>query len=100
MAPGKSSLLPHRAVKAVVIELGLRGQVRLEHLYLVAPQEFVNRIFRILQVGQLARARGAVFAAGRGQSLGDAVIAERALLRHVLFRMQKATSIRARLYAV
>ena len=39
---GTRSSLSHRAVKAVVVELGLRGQVRFEHLNFVGPQKFVN----------------------------------------------------------
>src|SRR4051794_12582151 len=95
-----SSSLSHRAVQAVVVELGLRRQVRLQHLHAVGPQKFVDRVFGVFQVRQLARARGTVFHAGRGQPLGDPVVAERAFLGHVLFRMQEAAAVRAGLYAI
>src|SRR6185437_12016854 len=97
---GTRSSLSHRAVKAVVVELGLRCQVRLQHLNFVCPQKLVNGVLGVLEVGQLPRAGGAVLAAGRGQSLGDPVITKRAFLRHVFLRMQEAAAVRTCLYAV
>src|SRR6266853_2919253 len=63
-------------------------------------QAFVNRIFRILQVGQLSRAGGASLAARRRQPLSDAVIAQRALLRRVRLRIEEAAPVGARLDAI
>ena len=54
----------------------------------------------VLQIRQHARRRGARLAARRRQALRDAVITERALLRHVLFRMDEPAAVRTRLDAI
>ena len=53
-----------------------------------------------LQVGQHARLRGTGFAAGRGEALRDAVIAQRAFVGRVRFRIEEAAAVRAGLDAV
>src|ERR1017187_5924859 len=60
----------------------------------------MNLIFGILQAGQLARTRGADFAARGGHSLGDPVIAQRALLRRVGLGIEEAAPVGARLDAI
>src|SRR5581483_8978254 len=66
----------------------------------MGAQEFMNGIVRVLQVRELPRARGAHLAARGGQSLGDAVIAERAFLRRVGLGIDEAASVGAGLHAV
>src|SRR5271157_6247860 len=60
--------LPHRPVQVLVIDLCARGHVRLENLHVVVAQERMHRVGGVLQVGQLARARGTGLAARRGES--------------------------------
>src|SRR5579864_9306469 len=60
----------------------------------------MNRIFGVLEICELARAGPADFAAGRRQSLGDAVITERALFRGVGLRVDEAATVRACLHTV
>ena len=43
----------------VIVDLGPCGHVRLQDLYFVGLQEFVNRVFGILQIDQLTGACGA-----------------------------------------
>ena len=63
-------------------------------------QELMNRIFGILEILELARSGRSDFAAGRRQSLGDAVIAERTLLGSVGLGINEAASVGARLHTV
>src|SRR5208337_4704961 len=82
--------LSHSAVQVLVVDLGLGGHVRLQYLDLVVAQDLVHRVLGILEIHQQARSGGAVFAAGRGEPLGDAVITERAFVNRLLPGMQVA----------
>src|SRR5689334_8502071 len=55
----------------------------------------MHRVLGVLEIDQLPRARRAVLAAGSGKSLGDAVVAESALVHRLFLRMQVAAAIRA-----
>src|ERR1044071_6241058 len=92
--------LSHCAVQAAVIKLGLRGQMRFQYLHAVRPQIFMDRVLRVPEVRQLARAGRTVFAARGGEALADPVIAKRALLGHVFLRMQKAAPVRTGLNTI
>src|ERR1035441_8206091 len=70
----------HRAIQMLVVDLGSRGHVRFQDLDFVGAQDFVDGVFGVLEIHQLPRARGAVFAAGGGEALGDAVVAQGALV--------------------
>src|ERR1035437_11071238 len=83
----------HRTVQVFVIELRSGGHVRLQHLHLVVAQELVYGVFGVLEIHQLARTGGAVFAAGGGEPPADAVVAERALIHRVRVRMQVAAAV-------
>src|SRR3954468_1967903 len=72
----------------------------LENLHAVRPQIVVDWIRWIFEVGELARASRTVFATGGGESLGDAVVAERTFLGDLLGRMDEATTVWTRLNAV
>ncbi len=74
--------------------------MRLQDLHIVRLQIRVNGIVGILQIGQLARARGTHFAAGCRLTLGDPVITKRAFVGDVLRWMEVAATIRAGLDAV
>lgn len=74
--------------------------MRLQYLHGMGTQKFMNRIFRVFQICQLPGARRANLAAGGGQTLGDAVIAERAFLRRVRLRVDEPASVRAGLHTV
>src|SRR4051794_27769622 len=74
--------------------------MRLQHLHAVGAEEFVYRIVRVLEVGQLPCSGRTGFAAGGGQSLADAVIAKRALVRYVMLRVDIPASIWTRLHTV
>ena len=67
---------------------------------LLFAQELVHRVLGVLEIHQLPRAGGAVLAAGRGQALGDAVVAERALVHGFGFGVQVAAAVGAGLHAV
>src|SRR5215831_11762688 len=88
-------LLSHRAVEAVVKSLGLCREVWFQHLHAVGLNKFVYRIVGILEVDELAGASRASLATGRGESLGDAVVAECVLRGGIGFRIQEAAAIRA-----
>src|ERR1035441_4565921 len=90
----------HRTVQVFVIELGSGGHVGLQNLHLVVAQKFVHGVLGVLEIGQLARAGRAVFAAGGSEALGDAVVAERALIHRFGIGMQVAAAVRAGLHAV
>src|ERR1051326_5739934 len=72
--------LPHRHIQVLVLDLGIRGHVGLEDLYLVVLHKVVNGVLGIFEVDQLARAGRAVLAAGGRKSLGDAMVTEIALI--------------------
>src|SRR5690349_24846037 len=72
----------------------------LQHLDMMRPQEFMNGVVRIFEIGELPRAGGASFAARCGQAFGDAVVAERAFFRGIRFWIQKAAAVWARLNAI
>src|ERR1035437_4495861 len=95
-----SLLLSHRAVEVLVIDLGLRRHVRLQHRDFVIAQKRVHRVVGILEVHQLARAGGAILAAGSGQTLGNAVVADGALVHGFGFGLQIAAAVGAGLHAV
>src|SRR5260370_36165983 len=63
-------------------------------------QKLMNRIFGILQVGELASARWADFAARSRQSIRDPVIAERAFLGGIGLRIDEPASVGASLHAI
>src|ERR1039458_7294537 len=63
-------------------------------------QEGVDGVVRIFQVAQLARAGGAALAAGGGEALGDAVIAECALVGDFLLGVKVAAAVGTGLHAV
>src|SRR5271169_3877710 len=92
--------LPHRPVEAVVEDFRPRGELRLQDLDLVGPQELVDRVFRILEVDELPRARRAAFAAGRREALRDAVVAQVALVDRLRSRDDEPAPVRAGLHAV
>ncbi len=64
------------------------------------PQKLMDRILRVLQIGKLPRASGTGFATRRGEALGDAVIAERALVRRLRLGIEEAAAVGAGLDAV
>src|SRR5271157_3407116 len=78
----------HRTVQVFVIELGSGGHVWLQDLHFVVAQKLVHGVLGILEIHQLARAGGAIFAAGGGEALGDAVVTERALIDRFGIGMQ------------
>src|SRR5664280_1911436 len=92
--------LPHRPVEAVVIDLRPGRELRLQDLDLVIPQEIVDRVFRVLEVDELPRARGAALAAGRREALRDAVVAQVALVDRFRARVDEPAPVRAGLHAV
>src|SRR6185369_7671822 len=66
----KTDGLPHRAVQSVVVDLGACRHLWLQHLNLVRAQVLVRRIVRVLQIGDLARARRTDLDARGDQPLG------------------------------
>src|SRR5579871_6799134 len=66
----------------------------------MGAQEFVNRIFRVFQVRQLACPCRTYLSTRGGQPFRDPVITERALFRGVGFRIDEPASIRTCLHAV
>src|ERR1035438_5221114 len=92
--------LTHRAVEVLVIDLGFGSHLPLQYLYFVLAQEFMHRILGIFEIHQLARAGGAILAAGGSQPLGNAVVAQSTLIHRVLFGMQIAAPVGAGLHAV
>src|SRR5512146_29160 len=92
--------LANRTVQFVVESLRAGGHLRLKHLHAMSLQEFMDWIIRILQVNKLTCARRAVFAAGGRQALRNPVVAERALVGHLLLRMNVTATIRASLHAI
>src|ERR1035437_1788308 len=95
-----ASLLSHRAVEVVVVDLGAGCHVRLQDLFLVVAQVFVDRILGVLEVHQLPGAGGAGLATSRGQPLGDSVVTERALVGRIRLRMEITAAVRAGLDAI
>src|SRR5579864_4482063 len=91
--PAGLPYLSNRTVHAVVENLRSGRHVRLENLHCVRSQELVNRIFGILQVGELASSGRADFGARCGQPFSNAVIAERAFLRRVGLGIDEAASV-------
>src|SRR3974390_3614762 len=71
-----------------------------QDLHAVGLQEFVHRVVGILQIDQLPCARRTGLAAGRGESLGDAVVTKRARGGSVGLGIQEAAAVRAGLDAV
>src|SRR5271169_1781399 len=92
--------LTDRTVQAAVEHLRARGEMWLQDLHIVGFEIRVYRIVWILEIGQLARARGAHFAASCRKALGDAVIAKRAFVGDVLRRMEIPAAVGASLDAV
>src|ERR1035441_9959387 len=90
----------HRAIQVLVINLGSRGHVRFQDLDFVGAQDFVDGVLRASQIHQQTGAGGAVFAAGRGEALGDAVVAQGTLVHGLRLRVQIAAAIRAGLHTV
>src|SRR5450759_3317879 len=86
--------LPDRPVEAVVIDLRPGRELRLQDLDLVIPQEIVDRVFRVLEVDELPRARGAALAAGRREALRDAVVAQIALVDRFRARVDEPAPVR------
>src|SRR5512135_1788415 len=97
---GVLRLLPHRAVEAVVVDLGARRHLRLQHEHVVLAQELMDRVLFVLQVAELPRARGARLAARRRQALGDALVAQRALVGRLGPRVDEPAAVGACLHAV
>src|SRR5579862_4598643 len=89
-----------RTIHAVVKNLCACRHVRFQNLHGMSPQKFVNRVVRILQVGELARSGGTDLATRRREPLRDPVITERAFLRRVGLGIDEAASVGAGLYAV
>src|SRR5579862_4694347 len=96
----RNRLSSHRPIQIFVVDLGLRGHIGLEHFDLVLAQERVHWVFGIFEIDELPGAGGAVFAAGGSEPLGDAVVAEGALVDGVLLGMEVAAAVGARLHAV
>src|ERR1035441_6101478 len=94
------SYLADFAVQVFVVDLGSRGHVRFQDLDLVGAQDFVDRVFGILEIHQQTGAGGAAFAAGRGEALGDAVVAQGALVHGLRSRVQISAAIWAGLHTV
>src|SRR5215469_2439894 len=92
--------LSHCSIQVFVVDLGLGCHIWLQYLYLVVAQKLVHRVLGIFEIHQLAGAGGAVLAARRSQSLGDAVVTQGAFIDCVGFGMQIAAAIGARLHAV
>src|ERR1035437_7861563 len=92
--------LPDRPVEAVVKDFRPGGEMRLQNLDLVVPQEIVDRVFRVLEVDELPRARGAALAAGRREALRDAVVAQVALVDRFRAGVDEPASVRTGLHAV
>ena len=92
--------LSHRTIQAVIEILGAGSQMGFQHLHAVRFQEGVNGIVGIFQIGELPSAGGAVFAARGGKAFGDAVIAKRAFIGHVLGGMEVAAAVGAGLDAI
>src|SRR6516164_462739 len=88
-------LLSDRTIQVLVIDLGLGRHLRLQDHHFALAQEFVDRILGVLEIHQLARPGGTVLAARRGESLGDAVVAEGALIDRLALRVEVAAAIRA-----
>src|SRR4051812_5949060 len=65
----------------------------LEYLHAVRPQILVDWISGILEIGKLARTRWTVLATGGGESLGNAVVAERTLFGSLLCRMNESAAV-------
>ena len=95
-----SAFISHRSVEPVVEDLRAGRHLRLQHLDGVRAQELVNRIARVLQIRELARAGRTGLAARRLQPLRDAVVAERALVRRVGPRIDVAAAVGTGLHAV
>src|SRR5512144_3287844 len=74
--------------------------MRLQHLYVVHPHEAGERWRPLFGFPEDARARGADFDAGRYQAAREPLVAERALARHVLGRMEPARAVGAGLDAI
>src|ERR1019366_6719146 len=88
-----------RAIQGLVIELRSGCHVWLQDLHLVVAQKFVHGVLGVLEIHQLAGASWAIFAAGGGEALADAVVAEGALIHRILIGMQVAAAVRAGLHA-
>src|SRR6266545_6439804 len=99
--PGMSPfLLSHRAVQAVVVDLGAGGHLRLQDLHGMIAEELMDRIFRIIEIPQHPRSRGAGLAAGRGEAARDPVITEIAFVDRVRARIDEPAAVGARLHAI
>src|ERR1039458_2295498 len=88
------------AIQVLVVDLGSRGHVRFQDLDLAGAQNFVDRVFGVFEIHQQTGAGGAVFAAGRSEALGDAVVTQGALVHGLRFRVQVPAAIRAGLHTV
>ena len=88
------------SVEAVVVGLRAGGEVRLEHLDLVGSQVDMDRIVGILEVPEPAASGRAHLGTGGGEALGDAVVAEIALVHGVGAGIDEAAPVGAGLDAV
>src|SRR5262245_11670240 len=89
------SSLSHRSVQVLVVDLGFGGHLWFQNGDLVVAQEGVHGILGVLEVHQLPRLGGAVFAAGGGQAFGDAVVTEGALIHRFGFGIEVTATVRA-----
>src|ERR1035441_4119666 len=71
----------HFAIQVLVVDLGSGGHVRFQDLDHVGAQDLVDGVFGVLEIHQQTGAGGATLAAGRGEALGDAVVAQRTTRR-------------------
>ena len=78
----------------------MRCHLRFQNLHAVRPQELVNRILRVFQIGELSRPGRTDLTTCGGQSLGDPVIAERALFAVLVCGLNKPAAVGASLHAV
>src|SRR5450759_1129629 len=90
--------LPHRPVEAVVEDFRPGGEMRLQDLDLVVPQEIVDRVFRVLEVDELPRTRGAALTAGRREALRDPVVAQVAFVARFRARVDEPAPVGAVYY--
>src|ERR1039457_5800538 len=76
------------AIQVLIVDLGSRGHIRFQDLDLVVAQDFVDRVLGVLEIHQQTGAGGAILTARRCEALGDAVVAQGALVHGLRFRVQ------------